>query len=67
MSVFFLIIADIAFMFFLWHMDVNHNIDRMGGTKTRGVFKMSPEAAYRWSQYGLLTTLVLLNVLFFLT
>jgi len=50
----------------LWHMDVHHNLDKLGQSETRGMFKMKPEKAYRYSQYILLITLLLIDVLFIL-
>jgi hypothetical protein len=50
----------------LWHMDVHHNLDRLGQSETRGMFKIKPEDAYRYSQYVLLICLLLIDVLFVL-
>ena len=50
----------------LWHMDVHHNLDKLGQSETRGVFKIKPEKAYRYSQYILLISLLLIDVLFIL-
>ena len=50
----------------LWHMDVHHNLDKLGQSETRGMFKMKPEKAYRYSQYILLITLLFIDVLFIL-
>ena len=50
----------------LWHMDVHHNLDKLGQSETRGMFKMKPEKAYRYSQYILLFSLLLIDVLFVL-
>ncbi len=47
-------------------MDVHHNLDKLGQSETRGMFKMKPEKAYRYSQYILLITLLLIDVLFIL-
>lgn len=54
-------------MFALWHMDVNHTADRLGEKKTRGVFKISAEEGYRYSQYLLIVALLFLDVLFLWT
>lgn len=51
----------------LWHMDVHHNLDKLGQSETRGMFKIKPEKAYRYSQYILLVSLLLIDVLFVLT
>jgi hypothetical protein len=51
----------------LWHMDVHHNLDRLGHSETRGMFKIKPETAYRYSQYALLLSLFLIDALFVLT
>jgi len=48
-------------------MDVNHNLDRLGEKQTRGISKMSPERAYRLSQYVLISSLILIDILFVLT
>jgi len=48
-------------------MDVNHNLDKKGERQTRGVFKLSPEKAYRYSYYFLLAVLFLIDVLFVMT
>ncbi len=45
-------------------MDVHHILDKYGHSETRGVFKIKPEAAYRYSQYILLLSLLLIDVLF---
>lgn len=50
----------------LWHMDVHHNLDKLGQSETRGMFKIKPEKAYRYSQYVLLISLLLIDVLFIL-
>lgn len=50
----------------LWHMDVHHNLDKLGQSETRGMFKIKPEKAYRYSQYILLISLFLIDVLFIL-
>ncbi len=50
----------------LWHMDVHHNLDKLGQSETRGMFKIKPEKAYRYSQYVLLISLLLIDVLFVL-
>lgn len=50
----------------LWHMDVHHNLDKLGQSETRGMFKIKPEKAYRYSQYILLICLFLIDVLFIL-
>ena len=59
----FLFVLNVAYMFFLWHMDVNHNLDKLGENKTRGIFKIRPEFAYRLSQYGLIAVLLLIDLL----
>ena len=64
MQMFLLLILNILFIFALWHMDVNHTADRLGEKKSRGVFKISPEEGYRYSQYGLIICLILLDLLF---
>ena len=61
-----LLLLNILFMVALWHLDVSHNLDRVGETSTRGIFKIKPETAYRYSQYALVLTLSLLDVLFVL-
>lgn len=58
-----LFLLNIAFVSALWHMDINHNLDRLGNKKTRGVFKVAPEQGYRYSQYVLIATLALLDFL----
>lgn len=64
MKIILLFLLNIIFVVAVWHMDVNHNLDRQGETKTRGVFKISPESAYRYSQYALLITLFLIDLIF---
>ena len=59
-----LFFLNIAYVFFLWHLDVNHALDRLGQEKTRGVFKIKPEAGYRFSLYGLIIILMLIDLLF---
>jgi len=43
----------------IWHIDVNHNIDRLGQEKTRGIFKLKPEKAIRYAQYTLIFTIII--------
>lgn len=62
-----LFLLNIIFVGALWHMDVHHNLDRLGHSETRGIFKMRPEKAYRLSQYVLLLSLFLIDILFCLT
>lgn len=57
---------NILFMGALWHMDVNHNLDKLGKTETQGIFKITPEKGYRYSQYILIASLLLIDVLFVL-
>lgn len=64
MSLIILFFLNILFVGALWHMDVHHNLDKYGHSKTRGVFKVKPEAAYRYSQYILLLILLLVDILF---
>ena len=45
-------------------MDVHHNLDKYGHDETRGVFKMKPEKAYRYSQYFLILVLIAIDILF---
>jgi hypothetical protein len=59
-----LFLLNILFVAALWHMDVHHNLDRFGEALTRGVFKIKPEKAYRYSQYVLLCSLLLMDALF---
>lgn len=59
-----LFLLNIIFVVAIWHMDVNHNLDRKGTRRTRGVFKISPEAGFRYSQYALLATIFLLDLVF---
>ncbi len=61
-----LFLLNIIFVGALWHMDIHHNLDRLGHTETRGIFKMTPEKAYRYSQYVLVLTLFLIDILFIL-
>lgn len=62
-----LFFLNILFVAALWHMDVNHNLDKLGQSKTEGVFKLKPEQAYRYSQYILILTLFFIDILFILT
>ncbi|MCL5970339.1 MAG: hypothetical protein M1450_02475 [Patescibacteria group bacterium] len=59
-----LIILNILFVAAVWHMDLNHNLDRLGEKKTRGVFKITPEKGYRYSQYFLIAVLIAIDLLF---
>lgn len=61
-----LFLLNIIFVAALWHMDIHHNLDKLGQAETGGVFKMKPEKAYRYSQYVLLLTLFLIDILFVL-
>lgn len=60
-------LLNIIFVGALWHLDVNHNLDKLGQKETRGFFKVKPEAAYRYSRYVLLLSLLLIDVLLVLT
>lgn len=64
MKLFLLFLLNILFVGAIWHMDVSHNLDRGGVKKTRGVFKISPDAAYRLSQYALILSLILIDLIF---
>lgn len=59
-----LFLLNIIFVGALWHMDVHHNLDKLGHSETGGIFKMKPEKAYRYSQYVLLLSLLLIDTLF---
>lgn len=48
----------------VWHMDVGHNLSLEKKQKTEGVFRVSPKQAYRYSQYVLILTLILIDLLF---
>ena len=61
---FLLIILNILFVGALWHLDINHNLDRLGEKKTRGLFKVTPELGYRISIYALILILIALDLLF---
>ena len=67
MILIFLFALNILLVGALWHMDVHHNLDKLGQSETRGMFKIKPEKAYRYSQYILLVSLLLIDVLFVLT
>ena len=47
----------------LWHMSINHTLDRLGEKLTRGVLKITPEAGYIISQYCLVAAVFLLDLL----
>lgn len=64
MELIILFILNIIFVGAVWHMDVHHNLDRSGQTKTGGVFRLKPEDAYRYSQYILILSLILIDILF---
>ncbi len=66
MTLIFLFALNILLVGALWHMDVHHNLDKLGQSETRGMFKIKPEKAYRYSQYILLISLFLIDVLFIL-
>jgi hypothetical protein len=67
MALIFLFVLNILLVAALWHMDVNQNLDKLGQSETRGMFKIKPEKAYRYSQYVLLISLLLIDVLFVIT
>lgn len=67
MALILLFLLNILFVGAVWHMDVHHNLDRFGHSETRGVFKIKPEKAYRYSQYILIASLLLIDILFVLT
>ncbi len=60
--IFFLILLNTFFIISLWHLDINHNLDRVGEKKTRGVFKIPAEKGYRISQYGLILGVLLFDI-----
>jgi len=62
-----LILLNILFVGALWHMDVHHNLDKVGKTEVGSLFKMKPEKAYRYSQYILIFSLILIDILFITT
>ena len=59
-----LFLLNIIFVGAIWHMDIHHNLDKLGETKTRGILQTSPEKAYRYSYYLLILTLLLIDILF---
>ena len=59
----FIIVVNGLFLIALWHLDVNHNLDRLGEKGTRGIFKITPEAGYRISEYLLIASVFLLDCL----
>lgn len=59
-----LLFLNILFVGAVWHMDVNHNLDKLGQEKTRGILRIKPENAYRYSYYVLILVLILLDILF---
>lgn len=67
MTLVILFFLNIIYVGALWHMDVHHNLDKYGHTETRGVFKMTPERAYRYSQYVLMVILLAIDTLFVVT
>lgn len=67
MSLVLLFSLNIVFVAAIWHMDVQHNLDRLGQKQTRGLLKISPESAYRVSQYVLILTLLAIDTLFIIT
>lgn len=54
---------NIAFTMAVWHMDLNHHLDLEGARVTRGIFKIKPETAYRISEYALIGSLFLIDIL----
>ena len=67
MSIILLFLLNILFVGAIWHMDLSHNLDKKGESQTRGVFKIPPEKAYRYSYYVLLAVLFLIDILFVMT
>ncbi|MEX2008316.1 MAG: hypothetical protein WD850_02430 [Candidatus Spechtbacterales bacterium] len=60
---FLLFFLNILFVGAVWHMDINHHLDREGVKVTRGIFRITPETAYRVSQYLLIATLLAIDAL----
>lgn len=60
---FILLVVNMVILASLWHMSVNHTLDRLGEKRTRGVLKITPEAGYRISQYFLIAGVLLLDFL----
>lgn len=59
-----LFVLNLVFLIALWHMDVTHNEDRLGAELTRGIFKIPPERAYRYSYYVFIAVLAAIDALF---
>ncbi len=58
---------NIFFIMALYHMNMNADFSRMGKKVTRGVFKITGEQAYRYSEYCLIAILMFIDVLFVFT
>lgn len=67
MGLILLFALNIVFIVALWYLDINHSLDRLGEKDTRGLWKISPEQGFRYSQHVLILTLFLLDVLFIMS
>lgn len=64
MELIILFVLNILFVGAVWHMDVHHNLEKQGQRTAGGVFRFKTEDAYRYSQYVLIITLILIDLLF---
>lgn len=64
MELIILFLLNIVFVGAVWHLDLHHNLDKAGQKQTSGLFKVKPEKAFRYSQYILILTLILIDILF---
>lgn len=48
----------------IWHMDVNQNLERFRKKQTEGIFKISPEVGFRYSEYVLIAVIFAFDLLF---
>lgn len=64
MKIILFFLLNIIFVAAVWHLDINHNLEKYGQKKTGGVLKITPERGFRISEYVLLVVLFLLDVLF---
>jgi len=55
---------NISFMGAVWHMSSNHILEGFGQELTGGIFRVTPETGFRLSEYWVIGTLFLMDVLF---
>ena len=61
-----LCICNISFMGALWHMALNRMMELSGYDRTYGVLKLTPGKGFMLSEYWLVASLILIDIVFVL-